>query len=117
MRVLLAPSSERAGSWSLQETDDAGAAIGAPTSTGDLAGTVSRHEAGGPRWVWASTAAVYPLLLRAGLRVSRCHDVGMTELLLRGHEERPAPAGGLEGDGGFVGGSTGGAQTSLFDQE
>jgi DNA polymerase-1 len=117
MRVLLAPSSERAGSWSLQETDDAGAAIGAPTTTGDLAGAVRRREAEGPRWVWASTAAVYPLLLRAGLRVARCHDVGMTELLLRGHEERPAPAGGLEGDGGFVGGSTGGAQTSLFDQE
>jgi DNA polymerase-1 len=38
-----------------------------------------------PRWVWPDTGAVYPLLVRAGVRVARCHDVGATDLLLRAH--------------------------------
>jgi len=38
-----------------------------------------------PRWVWADTATVYPALLRAGVRVARCHDVVATDLLLRAH--------------------------------
>jgi DNA polymerase I len=38
-----------------------------------------------PRWLWASTAEEYPPLLRAGVRVDRCHDVELTEALLLGH--------------------------------
>ena len=38
-----------------------------------------------PRWVWADTAAVYPALLRGGVRVARCHDAATTDLLLRAH--------------------------------
>ena len=34
------------------------------------------------RWVWASTARVYPELLRAGRRVDRCHDLELIERLL-----------------------------------
>ena len=37
-----------------------------------------------PRWVWASTAEIYPALLRAGVRVERCHDLELTEALLLG---------------------------------
>ena len=114
MRLLLAPSSERAGSWLLREANDAGEATGAVTTTGDLAGTVRRLEADGPRWVWASTASIYPLLLRAGVRVARCHDIGMTEPLLCAHEGRPAPLSGA--DAGSRSGSAG-AQTSLFDAD
>ncbi|MFJ3922822.1 bifunctional 3'-5' exonuclease/DNA polymerase [Streptomyces sp. NPDC090022] len=40
------------------------------------------------RWVWRSTAAVYPRLLAAGLRVTRCYDIEDAELLLLGHEGR-----------------------------
>lgn len=40
------------------------------------------------RWVWRSTAAVYPRLLRAGVRVERCYDIEDAELLLLGHEGR-----------------------------
>ena len=36
------------------------------------------------RWVWAATAEIYPALLRAGVRVRRCHDVELTEALLLG---------------------------------
>lgn len=42
------------------------------------------------RWVWADTAAIYPALLRAGVRVERCHDVALTEALLLGREGRLA---------------------------
>ena len=34
------------------------------------------------RWVWADTSTVYPSLLRAGVRVGRCHDVALTGALL-----------------------------------
>ncbi|MEU8529714.1 bifunctional 3'-5' exonuclease/DNA polymerase [Streptomyces sp. NPDC048629] len=40
------------------------------------------------RWVWRSTAEVYPRLLAAGVRVERCYDVEDAELLLLGHEGR-----------------------------
>ena len=35
-----------------------------------------------------TAAAVYPPLLRAGVRVDRCHDVELTEALLLGHAGR-----------------------------
>ncbi|MFD3654404.1 bifunctional 3'-5' exonuclease/DNA polymerase [Streptomyces sp. NPDC058620] len=40
------------------------------------------------RWVWRSTAEIYPRLLAAGVRVERCYDVECAELLLLGHEGR-----------------------------
>ncbi|MFF9628794.1 bifunctional 3'-5' exonuclease/DNA polymerase [Streptomyces fradiae] len=46
----------------------------------------SRPEAG--RWVWRSTAGLYPRLLAAGVRVERCYDVEAAEQLLLGHEGR-----------------------------
>ncbi|GIH99719.1 DNA polymerase I [Planobispora takensis] len=44
--------------------------------------------AGAPRWVWADTREVYPALLRRGVRLSRCHDLALTEGLLLAHEGR-----------------------------
>ncbi|MET8945337.1 bifunctional 3'-5' exonuclease/DNA polymerase [Streptomyces sp. NPDC004542] len=53
----------------------------------DLAGAVrSRPEV--TRWVWRSTAEVYPRLLATGVRVDRCYDVEDAETLLLGHEGR-----------------------------
>ncbi|GAA2949335.1 MULTISPECIES: bifunctional 3'-5' exonuclease/DNA polymerase [Streptomycetaceae] len=40
------------------------------------------------RWVWRSTAEIYPRLLAAGVRVERCYDVECAEQLLLGHEGR-----------------------------
>ncbi|MET9652036.1 MULTISPECIES: bifunctional 3'-5' exonuclease/DNA polymerase [unclassified Streptomyces] len=40
------------------------------------------------RWVWRSTAEVYPRLLAAGVRVERCYDIEDAEQLLLGHEGR-----------------------------
>ncbi|UED82912.1 bifunctional 3'-5' exonuclease/DNA polymerase [Streptomyces profundus] len=38
------------------------------------------------RWVWRSTASVYPAVLAAGGRVERCHDVEAAEALLLAYE-------------------------------
>ncbi|MEE6273000.1 bifunctional 3'-5' exonuclease/DNA polymerase [Georgenia sp. MJ206] len=35
-----------------------------------------------PRWVWADTTAVYPVLLEAGVRVERCYDLRLCRAIL-----------------------------------
>ncbi|MFI6231385.1 bifunctional 3'-5' exonuclease/DNA polymerase [Micromonospora echinospora] len=63
-----------------------GSPAGPAEPVDDLAAAVAtREHADRPRWVWASGAAIYPALLRAGVRVERCHDVELTEALLLGH--------------------------------
>ncbi len=81
-----------------------GTAIGPAESEPDLAAAVSaRARDGDVRWVWQSAATLYPALLRAGVRVPRCHDIQLAEGLLVG---RDGPAGdgaardGRAGDGG-----------------
>ncbi|MHC3472895.1 bifunctional 3'-5' exonuclease/DNA polymerase [Streptomyces sp. 7R007] len=53
----------------------------------DLAEAVRRRPEVG-RWVWRSTAEVYPRLLATGVRVERCYDIEDAETLLLGHEGR-----------------------------
>ncbi|MFF1378288.1 bifunctional 3'-5' exonuclease/DNA polymerase [Streptomyces sp. NPDC058308] len=53
----------------------------------DLAEAVRKRPAV-TRWVWRSTADIYPRLLAAGVRVERCYDIEAAELLLLGHEGR-----------------------------
>jgi len=49
----------------------------------DLPGAIRELEAAHrPRWVWTDTARLYPGLLRAGIRVSRCHDVVLVDEIL-----------------------------------
>src|SRR5262249_60758771 len=75
---------------------------------GRTAGLVVGHDAlpaavagyersGGVRWVWAATTGVSPALLRAGVRVERCHDIALTEALLLGREGRPGEPASLAG--------------------
>ncbi|GAB3863295.1 bifunctional 3'-5' exonuclease/DNA polymerase [Micromonospora andamanensis] len=73
----------------LQPLDPAGVPLGGPESVVDLpAAVAARERADQPRWVWASGAALYPALLRAGVTVRRCHDVELTEALLLGYAGR-----------------------------
>ena len=67
--------------------DPAGAEIVVPP--GELAAFVAAREdaarRGGavpPRWTWERTAAVYPELLAAGVRVDRCHDLRLCQAIL-----------------------------------
>ncbi|MEU4228081.1 bifunctional 3'-5' exonuclease/DNA polymerase [Nonomuraea sp. NPDC026600] len=63
--------------------------IGGPArQVDDLASAVRELEAERPRWVWADAREAYPPLLRSGVRVSRCHDLALTEGLLLAHEGR-----------------------------
>jgi DNA polymerase family A len=77
-----------------------GSPRGCPVTVLDLPRAIAEYEqAGGAgiRWVWSSTAQVYPALLRAGARVGRCHDVALAAALLASRDnaarDGTAPAG------------------------
>ncbi|MFJ4368169.1 bifunctional 3'-5' exonuclease/DNA polymerase [Streptomyces chartreusis] len=83
--------------WALAPAEDGGAEVAPLGPDGLLAGPVRREPdlAGAvrgrrevARWVWRSTAEVYPRLLAAGVRVERCYDIEDAETLLLGHEGR-----------------------------
>lgn len=82
MRIAVVADGE-GGGW-LQELGGA-----RPERAGDLVAAVRAREAAPgppPRWVWAAWEDLYPNLVRAGVRVRRCHDVALTEALLLGHD-------------------------------
>ncbi|MFD8717928.1 bifunctional 3'-5' exonuclease/DNA polymerase [Streptomyces sp. NPDC059629] len=83
--------------WALAPAEDGGVdvaplgpdglPVGPVRREPDLAGAVrGRPEV--TRWVWRSTAEVYPRLLATGVRVERCYDIEDAETLLLGHEGR-----------------------------
>jgi DNA polymerase family A len=88
----------------LRELGADGVPAGPVVAVADLAAAVREHERSGQsRWVWPSAALVYQRLLRAGVRVARCHDVALADELVRGRDAhagsvRPGedPAGGGE---------------------
>ncbi|AVT32200.1 bifunctional 3'-5' exonuclease/DNA polymerase [Plantactinospora sp. BC1] len=80
----------------LQPLHPDGRPAGGVERVADLGAAVeARERADRPRWVWASTAAIYPGLLRQGHRVERCHDVELTEALLLGRDGRWGEPRGL----------------------
>jgi hypothetical protein len=97
VRVAVVP--DASGGAVLCELAADGARAGEPVVVPDLAEAVARYERSGDdslRWVWSRTADHYPALLRAGLRIGRCHDVAHAERLLLGREgraEEPAVIG------------------------
>jgi DNA polymerase family A len=75
--------------WTRELAED-GSAHAPSVGHDDVAAAVTAYERGGDvRWVWASGRDIYPRLLRAGVRVERCHDVALVEALLLAREERP----------------------------
>lgn len=92
MRVALIPGP--AGSGLVCPLREDGAAAQPPLVAADLTAVVAERElAGDVRWVWPSAARLYPSLLRAGVRVARCHDIALTEALLAGRDgSAAAPA-------------------------
>ncbi|MEU7587653.1 bifunctional 3'-5' exonuclease/DNA polymerase [Micromonospora sp. NPDC049230] len=87
--VLVAVVSDERGGGVLRPLDAAGRPAGPAETVVDLVAAVAAREAAEhPRWVWSAAASVYPPLLRAGVRVDRCHDVELTEALLLGQAGR-----------------------------
>ncbi|WP_306188670.1 bifunctional 3'-5' exonuclease/DNA polymerase [Streptomyces sp. MK5] len=83
--------------WALAPAEDGGAELAPLGPDGLPAGPVReepdlaeavRSRPDVTRWVWRSTAEVYPRLLAAGVRVERCYDIEDAETLLLGHEGR-----------------------------
>ncbi|MCX4882600.1 bifunctional 3'-5' exonuclease/DNA polymerase [Streptomyces sp. NBC_00847] len=83
--------------WALAPAEDGGVEIAPLGPDGLLAGpvrwepdlaTAVRVRPEAARWVWRSTAEVYPRLLATGVRVERCYDIEDAETLLLGHEGR-----------------------------
>ncbi|CAO0830555.1 hypothetical protein SMICM17S_09753 [Streptomyces microflavus] len=82
--------------WAVSATDGGGALLVGLERDGTPAGPVLaepdlveavRSRPGVSRWVWRSTAELYPRLLAAGVRVERCYDIECAELLLLGHAD------------------------------
>ena len=96
MRVAVAPGAS--GTALLCELAADGSRLGDPVLVPDVAAAIAGREESGPgdiRWVWSSGAERYPALLRAGVRVSRCHDVALTERLLLARDGgEPDPTAG-----------------------
>ncbi|WP_345022566.1 bifunctional 3'-5' exonuclease/DNA polymerase [Actinomadura keratinilytica] len=87
MRIAVACGED--GGGTLRPVGDDGAPAGPAEHVADLAAAIAdRERTAAPRWVWPSTARVYPRLLRAGVRVARCHDLELVETLLLGHDGR-----------------------------
>ncbi|MEV5430660.1 bifunctional 3'-5' exonuclease/DNA polymerase [Streptomyces sp. NPDC052701] len=83
--------------WALAPAEDGGVDVAPLGPDGLPAGPVRREADPAEavrsrpdvtRWVWRSTAEIYPRLLAAGVRVERCYDVEDAETLLLGHEGR-----------------------------
>ena len=88
MLVAVVPDPDGRGGR-LREMAADGTALAAPRHVDDLPAAIAQREAADhPRWVWPATAELYPALLRAGVRVARCHDLELTEALLLGHAGR-----------------------------
>jgi DNA polymerase-1 len=91
VRVALAPGPGQSGL--LCELGADGSGHGPSVLAEDLAAAVREYERSGRvRWVWSATAQDYPVLLRAGVRAARCHDVTLTEGLLLSRDGRPSQA-------------------------
>ncbi|MEV8018898.1 bifunctional 3'-5' exonuclease/DNA polymerase [Streptomyces sp. NPDC086554] len=83
--------------WAIAATETGGATLAPLGDDGLPAGPVQeepdlaravRDRPHVTRWVWRSTAEIYPRLLATGTRATRCYDIEDAEQLLLGHEGR-----------------------------
>jgi DNA polymerase-1 len=87
--VWIGLAGDGGGGGLLRAFSEEGAPAGPIERVADAAAAVrERERAEAPRWIWASTAETYPALLRAGVRVARCHDLALTEGILLAYDGR-----------------------------
>ena len=82
MHILITPDDDGAR---FARLDGTGAVLGSPwrVPAEELSSTVLALEEEQPRWVWDTAHDFYPRLLSAGVRVARCHDIGLIRTILR----------------------------------
>ncbi|MFT4229459.1 MAG: bifunctional 3'-5' exonuclease/DNA polymerase, partial [Microbacterium sp.] len=100
--------------------DAAGVELTRERLSGDGAGWIAERERMlAPRWVWSDTPTWYAPLLRAGVRVARCHDLRLCHAVLRDSElvrDVPALRAAVEWDAA-VRAETAGDPVALFELE
>jgi DNA polymerase-1 len=92
--MLVAVVPDGVGGAQVRDLTEEGRPAGPTRTVTDLAAYV-RDRRDVSRWLWPSTAEIYPALLRAGVRVARCHDLELTEALLLGYAGRWGEPRGL----------------------
>lgn len=84
---MVSPESDGAGS--ARVADATTCETIADHTSDDLISWMARFEAEHqPRWVLPAVDELYPALLKAGIRLARCHDLTLAEGLLLAHEGR-----------------------------
>ncbi len=105
------------GSGLLCELAPDGGAASSPRTVPNLAAAVAERErVAGVRWVWPSAAALYPGLLKAGVRVARCHDVALIQALLSGRDGTQATAAEVSAAAGRLAAAPSAVPASLQQQ-
>ncbi|HUK68448.1 MAG TPA: bifunctional 3'-5' exonuclease/DNA polymerase [Streptosporangiaceae bacterium] len=123
MRIAVAADSR--GDGLIRRLNDDGTPAAPPEHVAGVADAVAALEReASPRWVWASSARIYPAMLGADVRVASCHDVRLIEAMLLAHRgrfgEEPsleaalARLRGIASAPGRPAPSAGGAQSELF---
>jgi DNA polymerase-1 len=84
--VLIAAVPLPDGRGVLAPLADDGTPAEPPVEVPELARAIAERPA--ERWLWPSTAELYPRLVRAGVRVERCYDLELAEALVLGAEGR-----------------------------
>ncbi|MQA01654.1 MAG: bifunctional 3'-5' exonuclease/DNA polymerase [Streptosporangiales bacterium] len=78
-----------------QQVDERGVPCAPPVLPGTtaewLAYVEEQERTASPRWVVGDCAATYPVLLNAGVRLRKAHDLRLTEALLQAYAGSPAP--------------------------
>lgn len=91
MRIAVGAAPDDGGV--LRPVAEDGTPLGPPEPVPDLVAAITAREAAASaddpiRWVWAAAGHLYPRLLKAGVRLGRCHDLALTETVLLAHAGR-----------------------------
>jgi DNA polymerase I len=108
------------GGVSVRRVDDAGLTLGPAIELTEqqYAEFAAEPAHAGVRWVWVDSAVSYPPLLRAGIRIERCHDLRLCRAILRrstlarGSALALAPTDTLDGESPLIGPAS---EQTLFD--
>jgi DNA polymerase-1 len=86
--VMAGAEASREGAYSVLVPGEPALGRGGLDAAGLAAYAAELEREHAPRWVFPSVESLYPVFLRAGVRVRRCHDLTLAEGLLLAYEGR-----------------------------